>query len=139
MKMSQDSPDRDIDNMDPTNLDLETEEPLNSLDENFSTESLIAVYYSIAISWYKESIAAGQRIPTLLSGTSRIRFLQSEDLLPLDIFRLNTYTTSGFRFFPPTMLQYWESQIKGHVKLNDNLLTYHPKKLILLTYHPKRF
>jgi hypothetical protein len=105
--------------VDPTNLDLDTEEPLNSLDENFSTESLIAVYHSIAISWHKESIAAGQRIPTLLSGTSLVRFLQSEDLLPLDIFRLNTYATSDLRFFPPTTLQHWESQIKGHVKLNE--------------------
>jgi hypothetical protein len=119
MKMSQDSFDCDIDDVDPTNLDLDTEEPLNSLDENFSTESLIAAYHSIAISWHKESIAAGRRIPTLLSGTSRVWFLQSEDLLPLDIFWLNTYATSGLKFFPRTTLQHWESQIKGHVKLNE--------------------
>jgi len=119
MKMSQDFFDHDIDDVDPAGLDLDTEEPPHSLGESFSTESLIAAYHSIATSWRKESIITGQRIPTLLSGISRVQFLQSENLLPLDIFRLNTHATSGLRFFPPTTLQHWESRIKCHNKLDE--------------------
>src|SRR6266516_7352760 len=48
MEMSQDSFDRDVDDIDPTSLDLDVEEPLHSLHENFSTESFIAAYHSIA-------------------------------------------------------------------------------------------
>jgi hypothetical protein len=88
------------------------------LNKDFSTETLIAVYHSVAMSWRKESLIAGQRIPTLLANTTLAQALQSENLLLLDIFRLNTYTTSGLRFFPPTTLQRWELQIKGLVKFD---------------------
>ena len=87
--------------------------------EGFSTESLITAFHSIAISWHKEGLAAGKRIPSLLPGTSRVQRLQSQNLLPFDIFRLLTYTTSGLRFFPSATLQSWESQSTGLIQLND--------------------
>lgn len=71
------------------------------------------------MSWRKESITAGQRIPTLLSGTNPVRVLQLENLLPLDIFRPNSYATSGLRFFPPATLQRWQQRIKGLVKFDE--------------------
>ncbi|KAH6691787.1 hypothetical protein BKA61DRAFT_742494 [Leptodontidium sp. MPI-SDFR-AT-0119] len=67
-----DSFDRDIDDAVPADMDLNTDEPLDTVNEDFSTETLIAAYYSIAMSWRKESLVAGQRIPTLLSRASQI-------------------------------------------------------------------
>jgi hypothetical protein len=55
----------------PANLDMsDGEEALDTLLEDFTTETLIAGYYSVARSWYKESLIAEQRIPTLLSGVA---------------------------------------------------------------------
>jgi hypothetical protein len=116
---SHNSSDGDLDDEVPADLDLDDEEPLDTLKEYFSTETLIAAYHSVAMSWCKESLIAGQRIPTLLSGATQARVLQLENLLPLDIFRLNTYATSGLRFFPPDTLQRWECQIKGLVKFDE--------------------
>jgi len=117
----QDSDDYDpnnIDNMIPTNMDFDLDEPLISPPEEFTTETLITAYYSIARSWYRENQLIGKRIPILLSRKGPVQRLQLENLLPLDIFRLPTYSTSGLRFFPDTTLQLWQSWIKGFTKLN---------------------
>ena len=90
MDKSQDSFDRDVEEIEPPNLDSDNEEAQNSLDEDFSAESLIAAYHSVARSWYKESLIAGQRIPTLCCGMSSAPVLRLESLLPLDIFRLTS-------------------------------------------------
>ena len=104
----------------PANLDLsDGEDALDTLLEDFTTETLIAAYHSVARSWYKESLISGQRIPTLLSGVAHTPVLQLENLLPLDIFRLSSYPTSGLRFLPPATLQRWETQIKGLVKFDE--------------------
>ena len=102
---SEDTFHHNLNNKIPADLDYDVEEPLDTLNEDLSTETLIAAYHSIAMSWRKESLIAGQRIPTLLAGTTQARALLSENLLPLDIFRLNTYATSGLKFFPPATLQ----------------------------------
>jgi hypothetical protein len=60
-----------------------------------------------------------QYILTLLAGTTQARVLQVENLVLLNIFQLNTYATSGLRFFPQAILQRWESQIKGLMKFNE--------------------
>ncbi|PVH68340.1 hypothetical protein DL98DRAFT_631600, partial [Cadophora sp. DSE1049] len=119
MNTFEDTFDHDLNNKGAAGLDFGVEEPLDTLNEDFSTETLIAAYRSVAMSWRKESLIAGQRIPTLLAGTTQARALQLENVLPLDIFRLNTYATSGLRFFPPATLQRWELQIKGHVKSDE--------------------
>ncbi|KAH9203041.1 hypothetical protein DL95DRAFT_399711, partial [Leptodontidium sp. 2 PMI_412] len=119
MNTFEDTFDHNLDDEIAANLDYDVEEPLDTLNENFSTETLIAAYYSIAMSWRKESLVAGQRILTLLAGTTQPLALQSENLLPLDIFRLNTYATSGLRFFSPATLQCWESQIKSFAKFDE--------------------
>jgi len=51
-------------------LDFDVEEPLDTLNEDFTTETLIAAYHTVAMSWYKESLTAGQRIPALLSSAT---------------------------------------------------------------------
>jgi hypothetical protein len=71
IQISQDPFDSDIDNIEAINLDLDTKKTLHSLDKSFSTESLIAAYYSITASWCKERITAGQRIHTLLQSSNR--------------------------------------------------------------------
>jgi hypothetical protein len=119
MNGSEDTFNHDLDDEGAADLDFDVAGPLDTLNEDFSIETLIAAYHSVAMSWRKESLIAGQRIPTLLSGTTQARALQLENLLPLDIFRLNTYATSGLRFFPPVTLQHWESQIKGLVKFDE--------------------
>jgi hypothetical protein len=120
MDGSQNSLACDLDGGLPADLDLfDGEEALDTLLEDFSTEALIAAYHSVARSWYKESLIAGQRIPTLVSGVAQTPVLQLENLLPLDILRLSSYSTSGLRFLPPATLQRWESQIKGLVKFDE--------------------
>ncbi|KAH6692767.1 hypothetical protein BKA61DRAFT_280774 [Leptodontidium sp. MPI-SDFR-AT-0119] len=111
--------DHNLDGEVATDLDFGVEEPLDTLNEDFSTETLIAAYHSVALSWQKESVVAAQRIPTLLAGTTYARPLQLENLLALDIFRLNTYATSGLRFLPLATLQRWKSQIKGLIKFDE--------------------
>jgi hypothetical protein len=51
-------------------LDFDVEEPFDTLNEDFTTETLIAAYHTVAMSWYKESLTAGQRIPALLSSAT---------------------------------------------------------------------
>jgi hypothetical protein len=116
MNTFEDAFDHDVDDEGAADLEFDVEEPLDTLNEDFGTETLIAAYHSVAMSWRKESLISGQRIPTLLAGTTQARGLQLQNLLALDIFRLNTYATSGLRFFPPATLQRWESQIKGLIK-----------------------
>jgi hypothetical protein len=116
MNTFEDTFDHSLDDEGAADLDFDVEEPLDTLNEDFGTETLIAAYHSVAMSWRKESLISGQRIPTLLAGTTQARGLQIQNLLALDIFRLNTYATSGLRFFPPATLQRWESQIKGLIK-----------------------
>jgi hypothetical protein len=107
MDRSQNSSTRDLDIEVPADLDLfDSEESLEILLDDFSTESLIAAYRSTTTSWYKESLLAGQRIPALLSGAAQTPLLQLENLLPLDIFRLSTYPTSGLQFLPPATLEH---------------------------------
>ena len=120
MSGSKDSCSCDVDTEIPTDLDLfDSEVALDTLLEDFSTETLIAAYHSIARSWNKESLNAGQRIPTLLSGMAQTPLLQLGILLPLDIFRLGSYPSSSLRFLPLATLQRWESQIKGLVKFDE--------------------
>ncbi|KAH9203038.1 hypothetical protein DL95DRAFT_180650, partial [Leptodontidium sp. 2 PMI_412] len=119
MNTFEDTFDHNLDGEVATDLDFGVEEPLDTLNEDFSTETLIAAYHSVALSWQKESLVAAQRIPTLLAGTADARPLQLENLLALDIFRLNTYATSGLRFFPLATLQRWKSQIKGLIKFDE--------------------
>ena len=71
------------------------------------------------MSWHKEGLATGKCIPSLQSRSSQILCLRIQNLLPLDIFRLPTYTTSGLRFIPKATLQQWESRIKGLTKYDD--------------------
>jgi len=119
MNGSEDTFDHDLHDEVAADLDFDVEEPLDALNEDFSTETLITAYHSVVLSWRKESLIAGQRIPTLLAGTTQARGLQLESLVPLDIFRLDTYAISGLRFFPPATLQRWESQIKGLIKFHE--------------------
>jgi hypothetical protein len=95
MNGSQNSFDRDLDGEVPDDLELDDEDSLNTLQEDFSTETLIAACHSVAMSWCNESLLARQRILALLSGATKTRVLQLKNLLPLDIFRLGSYPTSG--------------------------------------------
>jgi hypothetical protein len=101
MNRSEDTFIHGLDGNVPADLDsFDGEEALDTLLEDFSTETLIAAYHSR--SWYKESLIAGQRIPTLLSGVARTPLLQLENLLPLDIFRLRLsidFTMESFTSF----------------------------------------
>lgn len=82
MNRSEDTIIHDFNNEIAANLDFDVEEPLDTLNENFSTETLIAAYRSVAMSWYKESLIAGQHIPALLAGTSQAQALHLKNLLP---------------------------------------------------------
>lgn len=76
-----------------------------------SVETLIVAYHSIAMFWYKESLITGQRILAYC-----LNDLGSGTIIrksPLGIFRLHTYATSSFRFFPSATLQRWELLYKG--------------------------
>ena len=116
---SQDFFDREIDDVDLAMLDSNPEDSSYSLHEELTSESLIAAYHSIALSWHKESLIAAQRIPNILSGTDHARIMQPESLLPLDIFQLPTHASSGLKYFPATTLQQWDSQIKKLAKPDD--------------------
>ena len=98
---------------------IDSEDPANLLHQEFSLETLISACHSITMSWHKEGLATGKRIPSLQSRSSQILCLRTQNLLPLDIFRLPTYTTSGLRFIPKATLQQWESRIKGLTKYDD--------------------
>ena len=119
MTNSQDDIDHDIDDMEPTTLDFDIEVSRNSFPDEFSNESLITAYLSIARSCYQEGLNIGKHIPTLLSRRSPVRHLQLQNLLPLDIFQLPTYATSGLKFFPSDTLQHWQSCIKNISKLDE--------------------
>lgn len=51
---SRNSFDYNLDSEVPGNLELDNKDSLNILQEYFSTETLIVVYYSVAISWYNK-------------------------------------------------------------------------------------
>src|SRR5436190_15678137 len=114
--------DRDIDNFDPGDIDSDNENPPIPLSHEFSNESLISAYHTISTSWHKESLATSKHIPSLLPKSSHVQHLQSRSLIPLDIFRLPTYATSGLRYFSNTTLQLedWQLHIKGLTKLDDS-------------------
>jgi hypothetical protein len=59
MNGPQNSFDRDIDSEVRADLDLDDEDPLDALQEDFSTETIIAAYHSVAMSWCKQSLLAG--------------------------------------------------------------------------------
>ena len=114
--------DSDIDDVEVGNFDVDTEEPQSFLQEEVTTETLISAYHSIATSWRKELLAASKHIPSLSSRTNAIQHLQSRSLVPLDIFQVPTFATSGIRFFPNATLETWKSQIKiftRHDQLDD--------------------
>jgi len=90
----------------------------NLLHQEFSTETLISACYSIARSWHNEGRIASQRIPSLISMSNQIQ-LQPRNILPLDIFRLPSYKSSGLQFVPEATLQQWKSQIKGITTPDD--------------------
>ena len=68
--------DYNINNTVPNNLNLDTKEPLTSLYKEYSSKLLIAAYYSITISWYRESINAGKYIPFLFSKSRPVQLLK---------------------------------------------------------------
>jgi len=68
MNRSKDTSNYDLDDEGAADLDFNVKEPLGMLNEEFSIETLIAAYYSVIMSWHKESLIAGQCISTLLSG-----------------------------------------------------------------------
>jgi hypothetical protein len=70
MNRSKDTFNHDLDDEAADDLDFDVEEPLDTLNEDFTTETLIAAYHSVAMSWYKESLTARQRIPALLSSAT---------------------------------------------------------------------
>ena len=82
-RASQDHFNHDID---PSDLDLGTEEPLNSLRHEFTAETLITAYHSIVISWHKKDLTAEKFIPSLSPRSNQIQCLQLQSLLPLNIF-----------------------------------------------------
>ena len=123
--LSSDFIDYTIDNTDP----IDIEDSANLLHQEFSFETLISACHSITMSWHKEGLATSKCIPSLQSRSNQIQRLQARNLLPLDIFRLPTYTTSGLRFFPGATLQQWESQIKGFSKY-DNIDDIDPEEHI---------
>jgi hypothetical protein len=110
--------DYDIDTIDPPDLDSDAEDIPHSLQQEFTSDAFISVYHSIATSWEKERITASKRIPSL-SLAKKIRSLQSRSLLPLDVFRIPTFDTSGLRFIHNMTLQNWKSRIKGLVGLDE--------------------
>ena len=77
LRASQDHFDHDIGLGD---LDLDTEEPLNSLRHEFTAETLITAYHSIVTSWHKEGLTAGKRIPSLSPRSNQIQRLQLQSL-----------------------------------------------------------
>ncbi|KAH7120149.1 hypothetical protein B0J13DRAFT_166144 [Dactylonectria estremocensis] len=129
--ISQDDLDHNIDDMEIANSDLDAEESQDSPRQEFTNEALISAYHSIATSWRKELHAASQRIPFLSSKAHLIQCLQSRSLVPLDIFRLPTFTTSGIRFFPNPTLESWKLQIKG-LATRDELDNIEPEERITL-------
>jgi hypothetical protein len=111
--------DYDIDtSIDPPDLDSDAEDIPHSLQQEFTSDAFISAYHSIATSWGKERITASKRIPSL-SPAKKIRSLQSRSLLPLDVFQIPTFDTSGLRFIHNMTLQNWKSQIKGLVGLDE--------------------
>ena len=120
MTNSEDSVDYDIDDIEPTNLDFDIEVSQNSFPNAFSNESLITAYLSIARSSHQKGLMIGKRIPTLLSTKSPIQHLQLRNLLPLNIFQLPTYASSGLKFFPSSTLEHWQSYIKNISKLDES-------------------
>jgi hypothetical protein len=119
LRASLDSFDHDIDDIDPANIediDADADDPLRPLDDEFSTETLIAGYSFISTSLHKEVLAVGERIPSLLLRSSQVQRLQLESFVPLDIFGL---TTSRPRSFPTPTLQQWKSQIKRMKDIDD--------------------
>jgi len=117
--VSQDDLDYDIDDEEAANFDLDAEKSESSLQQEFTPEALISAYHSIAISWRKELLAANKRIPSLSSRTNPVQRLQSRSLMPLDIFRLPAFATSGLRFFSNAALENWKSHIKGLARLDE--------------------
>jgi hypothetical protein len=65
-----DSFNRDLCDKVPAELHSDDEDPLGTLKEDLTTETLIAAYNSVALSWRKESLITGRRIPALLSGAT---------------------------------------------------------------------
>ena len=49
---------------------VDSEDPANLLHQEFSLETLISAYHSIMMSWHKEGLATGKRIPSLQSRSS---------------------------------------------------------------------
>ncbi len=68
INLFKDTFDHNLNSKGAADLDSDVKEPLDTLNKDFSTKTLIAAYYSIAMSWRKESFIARQRIPTLLAG-----------------------------------------------------------------------
>lgn len=111
--------DVEFEDMEPTDPDIDTEGTANSLQPEFTTESLIMAYHSVTTSWHKEHFAESKRIPSLSSPTSLVKRLQSRNLLPLDVFQIPAFSTLGIRFLPTATLQQWKSQIKALAKFDE--------------------
>jgi hypothetical protein len=112
--------DHDLEDMDPADLSSDNEDIENHVDEGYSTETLIAAYYPITKSWHVQSSITAQRISILsVSEPTPAPILRPANLLPLDIFLLPSYTTSGLKYLPSSTLQQWEMRIKGLVKFDE--------------------
>ena len=116
---SQDSLDLDIDNIEIANIDLDSEDSLSSLQQEFTIEALMMAFHSITNSWQKERFTASKRIPSLLATSSQVQRLRLQNLLPFDIFQSPTHASSGLKFFPSTTLKNWQLQIKGLIRLEE--------------------
>ena len=116
---SQDYAEHSIDDVVPDDLDLDTEECLNSLHEEYSSESLIAAYHSIATSWHREVIDVGKNIPSLFSTSNTFQPLKLQNISPINICGNPGHATSGLKFLPGIALEQWESRIKSLTVHND--------------------
>lgn len=120
MEIPEDAFDHDLEDIDPADLSSDNEDFENYIDEGYSTETLIAAYYSIAKSWHDRDSITAQRMSILsASEPAPAPILYPANLVPLDIFLLPSYATSGLKYLPSSTLQQWEMRIKGLVKFDE--------------------
>ena len=75
-----DSLDHEIDDIEPADDDSDGKGACTPVNKDFNAETLIAAYHSITNSWNTEMLITGQRLPTLLSGTTRSQTMDLDHL-----------------------------------------------------------
>ncbi|KAF4210355.1 hypothetical protein CNMCM5878_004518 [Aspergillus fumigatiaffinis] len=111
--------DRNVDELEIDNVDSDSDDFFMNLDESVSIETLIAAYHSIANRWDREMLVAARRIPSLVHAIPQNRGPPLLHLLPLNLIDNPAYRSSGLTFFPPSMLQQWETHLKELAKPVD--------------------